>query len=77
MEEKDFQSAIDCQKKVLKALMNALDILNQWRVKNAKETIEAAAAVIKEVGEKLDELEKKQAHIVEVTRDMNGFFQPV
>ena len=72
LEEKDFQSAIDCQKKVLKALMNALDILNQWRVKNAKETIEAAAAVIKEVGEKLDELEKKQAHIVEVTRDMKA-----
>ena len=72
LEEKDYQSAIDCQKTVLKALLNVLDILNQWRVKNAKETIEAAAAVIHEVGEKLDELEKRQAHIAEVTRDMKA-----
>ena len=72
LEEKDYQSAIGSQKTVLKALLNVLDILNQWRVKNAKETIEAAAAVIHEVGEKLDELEKKQAHIAEVTRDMKA-----
>ncbi len=70
LEDKDFKSAINSEKVVLKDLLGVLDVLNKWRVQNAKETLKSAFETIKDVKVKLDELEKKQATIAEVTRDM-------
>ncbi len=70
LDEKEYKTAIDGEKGVLKDLLAVLDVLNKWRVKNAKDTLSAAMETIHEVKVKLDEIEKKQATIAEVTRDM-------
>ena len=70
LDGKEFKEASDGEKGVMKDLLGVLDMLNKWRVQNAKDTLAAAAETIKEVKVKLDELEKKQATIAEVTRDM-------
>ncbi|MFW6367222.1 MAG: hypothetical protein ACOC0L_01000, partial [bacterium] len=55
---------------VLKHLIRALDILNSWRADNAKKRVADAADTIRETVEALEEMEKKQARIAEVTRDI-------
>jgi len=66
----DLPTGIQNQDEALKTLLRALDILNKWRVENAKKIAREAAEVVKEIGEKLGEMEQKQAKIVEVTRDL-------
>lgn len=68
----ELAAAVAKQQSVLTALMKALDLLNQWRVNNAKKIVDAATDVLSNVAEKLDELEKKQARIAEVTRDLKA-----
>ncbi len=70
LEDKQFSSAIPAQENVLKALLKVLNLLNQWRVQNARKILEEANAVLKNTHEELDKLEKQQAKIVEVTRDL-------
>lgn len=70
LEDMDFAVGVQSQEEALRTLMDALDILNRWRMQNAKKITEAASDALKEVAEKLGELEEKQAKIAEVTRDL-------
>jgi archaellum component FlaC len=70
LEEGDFAAGIQYQEEVLKTLMQALNVLNQWRMRNAQKIVKEATEVLKKTAEKLDELEAKQARIAEVTRDL-------
>ncbi|NMA46288.1 MAG: hypothetical protein GX945_06980 [Lentisphaerae bacterium] len=72
LSEKEYQEAIVSQKECLAALMKALNILNHWRVDNARKIVDEASAVIKNVAAELDGMEKKQARIAEVTRDFKA-----
>jgi hypothetical protein len=66
----DFAAAIQTQEEVLKVLLEGLDILNRWRVRNARERLDKALATLADLAEHLDDMEAKQAEIVEVTRDL-------
>lgn len=55
---------------VLRHLLEALDILNSWRAENAKRRLADAVEAVRDTVEALDEMEKKQAMIAEVTRDI-------
>lgn len=70
LEDKDFPSALTAEKNVLSTLLNVLDLLNQWRVSNARKILSEASEVLHSVHEELLEIEKKQANITEVTRDL-------
>jgi hypothetical protein len=70
--DNELEDAIGYQKETIAALMKVLDVLNQWRVANARKIIDEASAVLKNVAVELDELEKKQARIAEVTRDFRA-----
>jgi len=72
LSEKDLKAAIISQKDTIAVLMKALNILNQWRVDNARKIVDDASAVIKNVAAELDGMEKKQARIAEVTRDFKA-----
>ncbi len=70
LEDKLLSSAIPAQEDVLRTLLAVLHLLNQWRMQNARKVLEEANAVLKNSHEGLGELEKKQARIAEVTRDL-------
>ena len=70
LETGDMAAAIQSQEEALRTLLQALDILNVWRMKNAEKIVRDAAEVLKETAEKLGELEAKQANIAEVTREL-------
>ncbi len=70
LEDKQLASAIPAQENVLKTLLEVLHLLNQWRMQNARKVLEEANAVLKNTHEELGELEKQQAKIAEVTRDL-------
>ncbi|NLF61419.1 MAG: hypothetical protein GX574_09735 [Lentisphaerae bacterium] len=72
LDDKELDNAAAKQQTVLKTLMKALNILNQWRVNNAKKIVEDATEVLNNVAKHLDEMEKKQARIAEVTRDLKA-----
>lgn len=55
---------------VLEHLIRALDILNSWRADNAKKRVADASDTIRKTVDALEEMEKKQARIAEVTRDI-------
>lgn len=69
---KDLKTALPAEKKALKSLMEALDLLNKWRVKNARDIINEATEVLANTRDKLGELEERQAQIAEVTRDQKN-----
>lgn len=54
----------------LEKLLTALDILNSWRAENARDRLAEAVDAIRETTAALTEMEKKQAQIAEVTRDI-------
>jgi len=70
LEDKLLSSAIPAQEDVLKTLLDVLNLLNQWRMQNARKVLEEASAVLKNTHDELGELEKQQAKIAEVTRDL-------
>lgn len=70
LEDKLFSSAIPAQEDVLRTLLEVLNLLNQWRMQNARKVLEEANAVLKNSHEELGELEKQQGKIAEVTRDL-------
>ncbi|MFA6931069.1 MAG: hypothetical protein WCT05_12140, partial [Lentisphaeria bacterium] len=70
LEEKKLSAAIPAQEDVLRTLMDVLNLLNQWRMQNARKILQEANAVLKNSREQLGELEKQQARIAEVTRDL-------
>ncbi len=70
LEEVDYPAAIQSQEEVMKILIECLNIMDEWRVKKARETVEKARETLKEIKEKLTELEAKQTKIAEVTRDL-------
>ncbi len=72
LDDKELENAVTKQQAVIKTLMKALNILNQWRVNNAKKIVADATEVINNVAKHLDEMEKKQARIAEVTRDLKA-----
>ena len=66
----DRTTSIAKQEAVLKVLLRGLDIMNQWRVKNAREKLQDLAETLEQLKEGLEELDSKQARIAEVTRDL-------
>lgn len=70
LEEEKLAAGIPLQEEVLRTLLEVLNVLNQWRMRNAKRVLEETSAVLHNTAEKLDELEKQQAKIAEVTRDL-------
>ncbi len=68
----DLARAVQAQEEILKVLLQGLNILNAWRIKNAERIVKEAAEVLKETADKLEQLEAKQAHIAEVTRDLTA-----
>jgi len=66
----DLAAGIQSQEEALRILLEGLNILNMWRMKNAENTVAKVQEVLKATAEKLDKLEQKQAHIAEVTRDL-------
>ncbi len=70
LEEADLAVAIQNEEEVLKSLMQALNILNVWRMKNAQKIVKEATEVLRKTAEALGQLEAKQTKIAEVTRDL-------
>ncbi|MFA6816163.1 MAG: hypothetical protein WCS73_07710 [Lentisphaeria bacterium] len=70
LEYKQWPNAIQYQEESLSSLMKVMNLLNQWRMNRAKKVLKEADAVLANTAEKLSELEKQQAKIAEVTRDM-------
>ncbi|NLF16229.1 MAG: hypothetical protein GX595_03095 [Lentisphaerae bacterium] len=67
----DLPRAVQGQEEVLRDLMQALNILNQWRVKNAQRIVTDAGAALERTKEELTALEAQQRQIAEVTRDLS------
>ncbi|MCK5802440.1 MAG: hypothetical protein KAI66_06390 [Lentisphaeria bacterium] len=72
LEEGDMAAGIQSEEEALKALMQALNILNQWRMKNAQRVVKEASEVLKKTKDTLEKLLAKQAKIAEVTRDLTS-----
>lgn len=70
LEGRKLSAGIPLQEDVLRTLLEVLNVLNQWRMNNARRILEEATAVLQNTADKLDELEKQQARIAEVTRDL-------
>lgn len=70
LEEGNFAAGIQGQEEIMRTLMEGLDILNLWRMRNAQRVVQEATELLKKVGEELGEMERKQAHIAEVTREL-------
>jgi hypothetical protein len=68
----DTAAAVEAEEKSLQTLTEGLNLLNQWRAENARDKLAAAAELLREVAAELAELEKKQARIAEVTRDLSN-----
>ncbi len=67
----DVAASLQGQDEVMHDLMQALNILNQWRMKNAQRILADAAETLKKTKESLTDLEAKQNQIAEVTRDLS------
>ena len=67
----DVPASLQGQEEVLRDLMQALNLLNQWRVKNAQRILADAAEALQKTKEQLGALEAKQNQIAEVTRDLS------
>ena len=76
LDRRDLARAVQHEDEALRVLLKALDILNQWRVKNAREALADATEVIRDAGEKLAEMEETQAAVAEVTRDLMSRDKP-
>ncbi|MDX9862258.1 MAG: hypothetical protein RBS99_15220 [Rhodospirillales bacterium] len=70
LEEGNFALGIQRQEEIMRTLMEGLNILNLWRMRNAQRVVAEAAELLKKVSEELDGMENKQAQIAEVTRDL-------
>lgn len=70
LQQLDWPAATQTEEECLKVLMTALDTMNQWRVKKARESIADAAKTLRDIAEKLEEMEDRQEEIVEVTKDL-------
>lgn len=62
--------SLQAQGAVLRSLLNTLNLLNAWRAANARKILQEAAEVLRESGEVLEQLEKTQARVAEVTREL-------
>lgn len=71
LEAGDVAASVQGQEEVLRDLMQALNILNQWRAKNAQRILADAAETLKKTKESLADLEARQNEIAEVTRDLS------
>lgn len=67
----DVPASLQGQEEVLRDLMQALNLLNQWRVKNAQRILADASDALQKTKEQLGALEAKQNQIAEVTRDLS------
>ncbi len=63
-------AGIQGEEEVMKTLMEGLNILNLWRMKNAQKIVKEATEMLKKTSEALSDMENKQAQIAEVTRDL-------
>ena len=70
LEDGDLAAGIQAQEEVMRALMEGLNILNLWRMKNAQRIVKEATELLKKTSEQLGDMEKKQARIAEVTNDL-------
>jgi len=70
LEYADLPTAVQTEATVLSVLLEGLDILNRWRVKNARERLEKAVELISDLADQLSDMEATQAEIAEVTRDL-------
>jgi hypothetical protein len=70
LEDKEFSPAVDKQTAVLQSLAKALNLLNEWRVRQAKETLAEVKDVLDATKVSLEELEKRQTGITEITHDL-------
>ncbi|MBN2451941.1 MAG: hypothetical protein JXR77_16255 [Lentisphaeria bacterium] len=70
LEEADLAAGIQNEEEALEDLMQALNILNQWRMRHAQKIVRDAVEALRNTHEKLEELEGDQNRIAEVTRDL-------
>lgn len=63
-------TGIQGEEEVMRTLMEGLNILNLWRMKNAQKIVKEATEMLKKTSEALSDMENKQAQIAEVTRDL-------
>ena len=70
LDDNDLAVGVQSQEEALRALLQALSILNAWRMKNAERIVKEATEMLKDTADKLEQLEAKQAQIAEVTRDL-------
>ena len=66
----DAAAAVQRQEETLRVLMQALNILNQWRMRNAQRLVKDAVEVLAKTRDTLDLLDTRQGRIAEVTRDL-------
>lgn len=66
----ELETAARQEREALRALAEALAILNEWRVKHATEVLAKASEAIQRVADELAEMQQKQAKILEVTREI-------
>ena len=72
LENADLPAAVHGEKECLRVLMQALDIMNQWRVRKARAAITVAMETLKDMSDKLGRMEERQQQITEVTRDLTN-----
>jgi hypothetical protein len=63
-------AGIQKEEEIMRTLMEGLNLLNLWRMKNAQRIVKEASELLKKTGDELGSMEKKQAQIAEVTRDL-------
>lgn len=68
----DLPAAIQTQQEVVRTLLAALDIMNRWRMENAREKVSQAMETLRDVADRLEEMERRQAQIAEVTRELRN-----
>ncbi|MCF7853992.1 MAG: hypothetical protein K9N51_04275 [Candidatus Pacebacteria bacterium] len=70
LDYRDYPAAVQTEQTAVSILLKGLDILNKWRVENAKEEIDKGLDTLADIAAKLKDMEAKQAKIAEVTRDL-------
>ncbi|MBQ6471757.1 MAG: hypothetical protein IJJ33_07230 [Victivallales bacterium] len=70
VDAKDWKQAISSERNVLAGLLRALDLLNKWRTENAKKIVKDALETLRETKTALEGMEKTQARIAEIARDL-------
>lgn len=70
LQKLDWPAAVQSEEESQKLLLMALDILNKWRVNQAKEKVKELANTLKDLANKLNEAEEKQKKVVETTKDL-------